>query len=204
MMKLIKAVLKHERILIAVVVGIVIVAVCVVFSLPLKTVEYESVETYYETKITREPETISEPYTIEQQVERSEVLLDGNHIMVPHGVSVDFEVDKDDVEVYVSFSSTSPGICNIFTASSHILYEMRGSEGSFSLPLEKGMYEARFRENLNWGEEIYMRVELRWTETIEVTQYREKTVYREVPVQVEKKRTVWDTEEISLWQWFFK
>jgi hypothetical protein len=204
MVKLIRAVLKHERILIAVFVGIVIIAVCVVFSLPLKTVEYESVETYYETEITREPETVSEPYTVEQQVERSEVVLDGNYIMVPHGISVDFEIDKHGTEVYVSFSSTSPGICNIFTASSHILYEMRSSEGSFSLPLEKGTYEARFREDLNWGEEIYMRVEIRWTETVEVTQYREKTVYHEVPVQIEKQRTVWDTEEISLWQWFFR
>jgi hypothetical protein len=204
MARLIKAVLKHERILIAVIVGIIIIAVCVVFSLPLKTVEYESVETYYETEVTRELEVVSEPYTVEQQVERSEVLLDGNHIMVPHGISVDFEVDQDDAEVYVSFDSTSPGICNVFTASSHILYEMRGSHGSFSLPLEKGTYQARFREDLNWGEEIYMRVELRWIETVEVTQYREKTVYHEVPVQVEKKRTVWDTEEISLWQWFFR
>ena len=203
-MKLLKTVLKHERILIAVFAGIVIIAVCVVFSLPLKTVEYESVETYYETEITREPETVSEPYTVEQQVERSEVLLDGNYTSVPDGISVDFEVDNDDTEVYVSFSSSAPGICNVFTASSHILYEMRGSEGSFSLPLEHGAYQARFRENLNWGEQIYMRVELRWTETVEITQYREKTVYHEVPVQVEKQRTVWHTEEISLWQWFFR
>jgi hypothetical protein len=204
MARLIRAVLKHERILIAVAVGIVIIAVCVVFSLPLKTVEYESVETYYETEITREPETVSEPYTVEQQVERSEVVLDGYHIMVPHGISAEFEVDKDDVELYVSFDSASPGICNIFDVSSSILYEMIGSKGSFSYPLEKGAYKVRFREDLMWGEEIYMRVELRWTETVEVTQYREVTVYHEVPVQVEKKRTVWDTEEISLWQWFFR
>ena len=204
MVKLLKAVLKHERILIAVFAGIVIIAVCVVFSLPLKTVEYESVETYYETEITREPEVVSEPYTVEQQVERSEVLLDGNYIMVPHGVSADFEVDHDDAVVYVSFDSSSPGICNIFDVSSSIIYEMIGSKGSFSYPLEKGAYKVRFREDLMWGEEIYMRVEVRWTETVEVTQYREVTVYHEVPVQVEKQRTVWDTEEISLWQWFFR
>ena len=49
MVQVIKAALRHERILIAAVVCIVIIAICVVFSLPLKTVEYESVETYYET-----------------------------------------------------------------------------------------------------------------------------------------------------------
>jgi hypothetical protein len=204
MARLLKTVLKHERILIAVFVGIVIIAVCVVFSLPLKTVEYESVETYYETETRRESEVVSEPYTVEQQIERSEILLDGNHISVPDGISVSFEVDIDDVELYVSFESTSPGLCNVFSVSNNILYEMSGSKGSFTYPLEKEAYKVRFRENLNWGEEIYMRVELRWTETVEVTKYREKTEYYEVPVQVEKQRTVWNTKEISLWQWFFR
>jgi hypothetical protein len=203
-MSLINAVLKHERIIILVVVGVVIVAICVVFSLPLKTVEYETVETYYETEMQREPEVINEAYTVEQQVERSQVLLEGKHIMVPHGISTSFEVDRDNVEVYVSFASTSPGICNVFSASSHIIYELNSTEGTFTLPLEQGSYTVRFREDLMWGEEIYMHVELRWPETVEVTQYREVTAYREVPVQVEKKKAIWNSEKISLWRWFFR
>lgn len=203
-MSLIDTFLKNERIIIPVVVGVVIIAICVVFSLPLKNVEYETVETYYETEMQREPEVVNEPYTVEQQVERSQVFLEGKHIMVPHGIGTNFEVDRDNTELYVSFSSTSPGICNVFTASSHIIYELNGSDGTFTLPLERGAYSVRFREDLMWGEEIYMHVELRWPETVEITQYREVTTYREVPVQVEKERTVWNSEKVSMWQWFFR
>jgi hypothetical protein len=203
-MSFIDVILKHERILIPVLVGVVVIAVCVVFSLPLKTLDYETVETYYETEMKQEPVVVSEPYTVEQEVERSEVFLDGKHIMVPHGISTSFEVDKDNAEVYVSYSSNAPGICNVFSVSSHIIYEVNGSEGNFSLPLEKGSYTVRFREDLAWGEEMYMRVELRWPETIAITQYREATRYHEVPVQVEKQKTVWHSRKMSMWQWFFR
>ena len=151
-----------------------------------------------------EQEVVSEPYTVEQEVERSEVLLEGSHIMVPHGISTTFEVDRDNTEVYVSFTSNSPGICNVFSEASHIIYELNGSQGKFTLPLEKGSYTVRFREDLLWGEEIRMHVELRWPEIVEITQYREVTTYREVPVQEEKEKTVWKSEKISMWQWFFR
>jgi hypothetical protein len=54
-----------------------------------------------------------------------------------------------------------------------------------------------------WGQDVSIYLALQRSEVKQVTQYREVTYYRDVPVQVEKQRTITAQEKISLWKYLF-
>ena len=54
-----------------------------------------------------------------------------------------------------------------------------------------------------WGQDVRVYLALQWSETEQVTRYREVTRYRDVPVQVEIQHTITTQEKISLWKYLF-
>jgi hypothetical protein len=55
---------------------------------------------------------------------------------------------------------------------------------------------ARLTLVLNWDEVV--------TKASELSEYKEVTKYRKVPVEVEKKRTVTKYEKVSVWGFLFR
>ena len=178
-----------------------IIVVSVIFAIPLKTVPYQTTETYYDTEMKRESFVVDEPHVTEELHEKSETICDGFCTVVPGGVDIHFYVDKPDVRLAAKFECPIPGGFYIYSSSGRIIYEELGAQGAFEIPLPEGRYKARFRESVMWGEQVYIRLVIKWTETEEVTVYKEVTKYREVPVQVEKQRTVTRHEKVSMWEW---
>jgi hypothetical protein len=101
------------------------------------------------------------------------------------------------------FNCSIPGGFYVYSSTGRIVYEMLESKGDFQISLLPGSYKARFRENVVWGEKVYMRLAIEWTEAEEVTKYKETVASREIPVQTEKQRIVTTTEKKSVWQLIF-
>ncbi|MBC8276393.1 MAG: hypothetical protein H8E40_15690 [Chloroflexi bacterium] len=179
--------------------GSAIVLMCIVFAIPLKTVPRQTIETYYETEMETESYVVKEPYVTEETLEKSKTLFDGFGTVVPDGFDVPFYIDEPNAQLVVTFQNPFPGGFYIYSAG-RIIYEKLGNQGTFEIPLPEGTYKAKFRENLMWGEQVYVRLVMKWTELAEVTRYKERTEYREVPVEVEKQRTVTEYEKVSIWE----
>ena len=160
---------------------------------------YQIIETYYETEIERESYVVKEPYVAEEMLNKSKVLFDDFGIVVPDGFDVHFDIDKSNAQLVVTFQNPFPGGFYIYSAG-RIIYEKLGNQGTFEIPLPEGAYKAKFRENMMWGEQVYVRLVMKWTELGEVTKYKERIEYREVPAEVEKQRTVTKYEKASIWE----
>jgi hypothetical protein len=187
-------------------VGIIIatlILIAIVFALPLRTITTETIETYYVTEIEQEAYSVSEPYITEEVYEKTKVFADGFYQVVPSGIIIPFNIDKPNAQLVGQFENPIPGSFAIITSANRILWETLGSRGDIDLPLSQGKYLARFRENVMWGEDCYIYLEMKWTEAQEVTKYKEITKYREVPVQVEKQGTIVKQYRVSIWEQIF-
>jgi hypothetical protein len=177
-----------------------LVLIAIVFSLPLKIISTEITETYYATEIQLEAYTVSEPYLTEEVNEKTKVFADGFYKVNPSGIILPFNIDKPDTQLVGEFENPVAGSFVIITTPSRIIWETFGSRGSIDLLISPGQYTARFRESVMWGEDCYIYLAAKWTETQQVTKYNEITKYREVPVQVEKQRTIVKKDRISIWK----
>ena len=180
------------------------VLIAIIFALPLKVISTETTETYYVTEMKQEAYSESEPYVAEEVYEKTEVFADGFYTVVPSGIVIPFNIDKRDAQLIGKFENSIPGSFVIITAANRIMWEKFGNRGSIDLPLPQGQYRARFQENIMWGEDCYIYLAMEWTETQQVTKYKETTKYREAPVQVEKQRTIIKQDRISIWEQIFK
>jgi hypothetical protein len=177
--------------------------VAIVFSLPLVPVIIENMQTEYATEIKQESYTVTEPYAASEILEKTKVIASGFYMVVPKGVEIPFSVDAADSRLVGRFDNIVPGSFIVFDAASHIIYEILGSRGAIDLPLPKGEYRARFRENLLWGEDCYLSLTIKWTEVEQVTRYREATGYRWILVQVPRYTTTITEGRISVWKHLF-
>ena len=180
------------------------VLIAIIFALPLKVISTETTETYYVTEMKQETYSESEPYVAEEVYEKTEVFADGFYTVIPSGIIIPFNIDKRDAQLVGKFENSIPGSFVIITAANRIMWEKFGNRGSIDLPLPQGQYRARFQENIMWGEDCYIYLAMEWTETRQVTKYKEITQYREAPVQVEKQRTIIKQNRISIWEQIFK
>jgi len=180
------------------------VLIAIIFALPLKVISTETTETYYVTEMKQETYSESEPYVAEEVYEKTEVFADGFYTVIPSGIIIPFNIDKRDAQLVGKFENSIPGSFVIITAANRIMWEKFGNRGSIDLPLAQGQYRARFQENIMWGEDCYIYLAMEWTETRQVTKYKEITQYREAPVQVEKQRTIIKQNRISIWEQIFK
>lgn len=180
-----------------------LVLISIIFAFPLKNAPYQVTEIYRTTEMKQESYTDTEPYIVRELTEKTKVLFDEYRLTVPIGIDIPFAIDKPDAQLMVSFECSVPGGFYVFTVASHIIYEQRGSSGSFELSLEEGDYKARFSENMMWGEQVHIQLAMQWTEMEEVIKYKEVTKYRDVPVEVEKQRDITEYKNISMWKWLF-
>ncbi len=180
------------------------VLLIIVFTLPLKVISTETTETYYITEMKQEAYTVSEPYVTEEAYEKNKVFADGFYKVIPSGIIIPFNIDKPNAQLVGKFENPIPGSFLIITIPNRILWETFGSRGNIDLLISPGEYLARFQENIMWGEDCYIYLAVKWTETQQVTKYNEITKYREVPVQVEKQRTIVKKDGISIWKQILK
>jgi hypothetical protein len=180
------------------------VLIAIVFALPLKVISTETIETYYVTEMKQEAYTVSEPYLTEEVNEKIEVFADGFYKVVPSGITIPFNIDKTDAQLVGRFENPISGSFIIIATPRRIIFETLGSRGDINLLISPGQYLARFQESVMWGEDCYIYLAVKWTETQQVTKYNEITEYREVPVQVEKQRTIVKKDRISIWKQIFK
>ncbi|MBN2463059.1 MAG: hypothetical protein JXB43_05605 [Dehalococcoidia bacterium] len=178
--------------------------IAIIFALPLKVISTETIETYYVTEMQQEAYSVSEPYITEEVYEKTEAFADGFYKVVPGGIVIPFNIDRPDAKLVGNFENPFPGSFVIFNAANHIIWESLGNRGSIDLQLPQGRYRARFQESVMWGQDCYIYLAIQWTETQQVTKYKEITEYREVPVQVEKQRMIIEQHRISLWAQIFK
>ena len=188
-----------------IIIGLVsaILVMCIVFTIPLKTVPYQIIETYYETEMKRESHMVNKPYITEEMQEKSKTLFEGSRLTVPSGVYIPFHINKPSAQLVGSFECTVPGGFYIYSSASRIIFERLGNQGTFEISLPEGEYKARFRENVMWSEQVYIHLTMKWTELGQVTRYKETVEYREVPTQVEKQRTVTKYKKVSMWKFIF-
>jgi hypothetical protein len=189
--------------LIATILIFLTVVTCIVFAIPLKECTEQTVETYLETEMRSETYVVKEPYIEKELRTKSVVFFDGYETVVPNGVDVPFSIDKPNALVVGEFNCSISGGFYVYSSTNRIIYEMLGSQGAFQISLPPGNYKARFRENVVWGEQVYMHVAMEWTEVEEVTKYTETLQERQVPVQSEKQRIITTTEKKSIWQLIF-
>ena len=189
--------------LVATILIFLIVVTCIVFAIPLKECKEQTIETYLETEIRKEMYMVKEPYTEKEISTKSVVFFDGYETVVPNGVDVPFSINKPDALLVGEFNCAITGGFYVYSSTNRIVYEILGSHGSFKISLPPGNYKARFRENVVWGEEVYIRIAMEWLEEEEVTKYKETLQHREVPVQSEKQRIITTTKKKSIWQLIF-
>jgi hypothetical protein len=181
--------------------GLVLVAI--IFALPIKHIKTESVETYYVTEVRQEAYTETVPYTAEEVREYTRVIADGFYISVPQGITFPFTVDEPGARLVGSYDNPFTGTFKVTAFPNRIVWEKLGSRGVIDVMLEPGDYQAKFQENVMWGQDCRIYLALQWNEVQQVTHYRDVTMYRDVPVQVEKQRTITAQEKISLWKYLF-
>jgi len=218
----------------SIVIGLVsvIVVICIVFAFPIVKVPVEVVETYTDTEYKEEAYTEREPYTVpatgEVTERRSETLYDDAMVelwrrVMPDrwGTEVYFTIDLtgklnptvsgswkvEDVSNSYYVSITDPGF--------NLVYQYTGSEGVIQAddftfaPKYSGMYVMRLSTHyVRIGKYARLTLVLNWDEVVtkasELSEYKEVTKYRKVPVEVEKKRTVTKYEKVSVWGFLFR
>jgi len=185
----------------------ILIGVCillvVVSSLPLIPVMIEYTKIEYTSELKQEPYNALEPYVDYEVREKTEVLTDGFYLVVPAGIEIAFVIDKPGSRLVGQFDNSIQGSFTVFDVASHIVWETLGSKGTINLPLEPGPYRARFRENLMWGEELYLNLAIKWSETEPVTKYREVLKYREISVINPSFVKTSRVEKINVWQYIF-
>jgi hypothetical protein len=164
-------------------------------------IEYTSIE--YTTELKQEPYTAVEPYVDYEVREKAQMIANGFYLVVPMGIEIAFPVGKPEARLVGQFDNSIQGSFTVFDVYSHIVFETLSSRGSIDLPLAQGQYRVRFRENLMWGEELYLNLAVKWSEAEPVTKYREVVKYREIMVTSPNYVKTSRVEKVNVWKYIF-
>ena len=170
-----------------------IVVIAIVFAIPVKTVAVETTETYWDTEMKSEPYDATEEYTGTESYIVTEVQKEiiYNSYIYP-GKEQTFEIDKPGSAVtvsvqgypYYSYSYSSP----------YVIYD-DGDPHYYLWPSQP------------WGGQGKIKIELSYPEDVvkerTVTKVRNVVKYREVPVQVQKEKSVTEYKKMSIWGYLF-
>ena len=195
---------RNNRRIIIITVIAAIILICIIFSIPFNTVELDTIETYQDTEIKKEPYVATESYVALETHEIENTIYDCTSKSVYSGLSVPFSVTQADSRLVGSFELPSPGDFYVYSSADNEVYEKLGTKGDIDISLPKGEYRALLRERTYAGKPLYLNLKVKWAEKAEVTKNREVTKYREVTVEVEKQRTVTEYGKVSFWEIIFK
>jgi len=180
-----------------------IVLVSIIFAIPFIDVSYEAIDTYEVIEIKQESYIDTESNTRLELCEREEVIFDDDPFSVPEGIIVDFSIGKPDTKLLGNFTLPEPGAIYVYSSSGKIIYEQLGIQGTVDVTLGAGEYRVILRERVAWEERVYLYLKLKWTEQCEVTETKDVSRYRYVPVKVEKQDTVIMHKKASFWEMIF-
>ena len=211
--------------------AVTVVVICIIFAIPFNKVTREVVESYTETEYKKEAYTELESYTVEVPEDpserKSQTLFDaalielGQRIMPDRwGTEVGFVIDIQNKLNPVVLGSweiedfTNAVYVTITDPDLSLVYTYLGSEGTIQsddlkfVPKRSGNYLLRFSSDyVRIGKYARVTAVLEWDEavagTTTRTETREVTKYREVPVEVEKQKTVTKYYRVSAWELIF-
>jgi hypothetical protein len=172
-----------------------IVIIAIIFALPLKTIDVQRTETYWDAEMRSDPYTATESYTETEPYTDTETYtkaVNNPWVYSPpynYQYSYPYNYNPSGYESYPipSYPNYSPyywGPYSGNTTAYHPAYWPYRYYPSYSYP----------RTVTDTREVIKYRT---------VTKYREVIKYREVPTKVLKERTVTDHIRVSIWQYLF-
>lgn len=222
---------KSRRRLVYIIIILFVLALVLIFSLPIIQIPVQVTETYFETEYKEEPYTETETYTVKTTAGsnggNSQTLFDdalinlGASVMPDRwGTEVPFELDvegKSNVSVSGNWEveNFSHAIYATITDPMYnIVYRHRGVEASnqadsfYFAPKIAGTYTFRLSTTyVRLAKYGRLTLVMEWrgasTQTTDQVKTREVTKYRQVPVQVEKQRTVNQHRKGSVWEALF-
>ncbi len=191
------------------------VILAVVFSLPLWKVPVEINETYTETEYKEEP--YKEVVTFKISPKKQMILNNNYHMLTIVPVTVNTkgyltgEFSTGIMAMLIDQDTSNMDVDQLFIKGKLTVSNSRGlvlyssaeytQLGQFKFPVMPDTYYFRVKGSLSakYEDRFNLVVYKEWdTETKEVTRYRQ------VPIQVEKQRTVTKYEKASLWKLIFR
>ncbi len=194
--------IKFNKLLSGLIIAIPVIAL--ILLLPVIPATEQRIETYYETEMKKEIYPVSESYQSEELVIKTSKIADGNYTVVPFGIIFPFKVEQESTRITGRFINSIPGKFAINTLGDRPVWEYKAAEGDIDVSLPAGDYTAIFREDVMWGEDCYIYLVMQWSQYETVTRYRTVETIKEVPVMVEKQKTVTETFSIPRWEYLFK
>lgn len=222
---------KRSGRLIFLIIIVLVLAVAFIFSLPIVNIPVQVTETYFETEYKQEPYTELETYTVEttegstggnSQTIFKDTLFNLGASVIPDrwGTEIPFKLDVEGKSSVIvrgnwkveNFPHT---VYTSITDPMYItVYQYRGAEASpqedsFSfVPKISGKYTFRLSTTyVRLARYGRLTLSMEWGgASMQATQQvktREVTKYREVPVKVEKERTVTQYNKGSVWEALF-
>lgn len=223
-----KAKVKLKRVVWGLIACVVVTGIA--FSLTLWTVPVEVTETYTETEMRQESYWVSEPYTAEEVEHKTKVLIDESFALARRTLDLGPSYGRDArvgwARVITDFFDVdTPGACldvdcepfdcglaamvnwGLIDADGHLV----GAEGASRYEVAQGRYRVEcgvfapmYRSGTGYPR-LDVAVTTEWTEVVgEVTKYKQVEKYRQVPVEVERQRTVTEYQKASMWQLLFE
>jgi hypothetical protein len=191
----------YAMLVIGLLAGLIIIATAL--SLPLASITVESREPYYVNDVVYQPYQAPEQTTPSATIQGTTPIADGFYTVVPSGIVLPFQVESPDSRLVGSFENTIPGSFLVYNSANRIVFEMRGSRGTIDLPLAPGHYKAKFQENVMWGEDLYVRLNVVWNQGQPAEADAASAGYRLTSVLVQKQRTVLREDRVSIWHLLF-
>ncbi|MBM3182492.1 MAG: hypothetical protein FJZ83_00490 [Chloroflexi bacterium] len=207
----------------------IILLVGIGFSVPLVNVPVTTTETYTETEYKEEAYTVVETTPTAGAATNSitffdETLFEMGASVMPDrwGTEARFKLDiagRTNPRVIGSWVVENFPFAvyvTIVNPNSIFVYQYKGPEASPQshdfefVPTVPGVYTIRFSSDyIRLSRYIRLTLALKWDEpssgaVSQATTTTEVTKYRQVPVQVQKQRTVVKYEKVSVWQLLFK
>jgi len=210
---------------------LLVLAIVLIFSLPIINIPTSVTETYFETEYKEEPYTETETYTVgttagstggNSRIIFDDILISLGEPIIPDrwGTEIPFDLDiegKTNPIVRGNWkveNFTHTIYATITNPRYHIVYHYLGAAASsqedsiqFS-PNVSGTYVFRLSsDHVRLAKYGRLKLVMEWggasTQGTDQVQTREVTKYRQVPVKVEKERTVTEYRKGSVWDALF-
>jgi hypothetical protein len=207
--------LKNRKVILAV--GIPVVVIVIIFSLPIVSVAMPVKETYWETENTTEPFTATETYTdmVPYQTTETHTETVINQPVTYGDWSQSFKVDNPDTTVTINITN---GVVGYYNAPGD--YGVGDNYSPSYGPPFAPSYGPSYGPLSPWGPwygggwpgynsgQQWATVRISYPEQVTkyqpTTKTRDVTQYREVAMQVRKERIVTQNVRISIWEYLFR
>lgn len=185
----------------AIVLGLIpVVILVIIFALPLKIVPVQVTETYTETEMQSQPYTIQETYEEQEPYTTTETKTDTVYDTSVNSSSWSYSFTVNNPGTTVSINTT--GSPSVTYYQPYYFIGPDDSDGPSMYP-----YYPYFWWYDSYGGRSHVTIKVSYpadvTKYRTVTKTRDVVKYHDVPVQVQKERTVTKFVRVSIWQYLF-